>query len=111
MQRTLSLLRNGVVASVAETKARCEPIARDVLEPRQNKFWLHFPARNQPIAMLSLFYGEHVVGCDRFPKINVAERLQPLFNLFDILKNNHSNSLSQLCFATQFYLPKESTGW
>jgi hypothetical protein len=71
-------------------------------EPAQDQGSINLSARNQPIAMIAILQAQ-IIGRNRVPKFEVIQIFQPLFNILNIFKNNHANSVPDRWFAMQMY--------
>ena len=104
-----TLLGMGLVSAKPQSKSFAEIADRHALEAIEDSHFGHLAARNQPVTVFAICHGEDRPVLHGFPKGIIPQWLQPFFQLFDILKHNHGNSIPQCCFTTQFYQTKEST--
>lgn len=99
----------GLVSAEWQGKSFAEVADRHALETVEDGLCGNIAARNQPIAVIAICQGEDRPVLHGIPKGVIAQGLQPFFQLFNILKHNHSHIIPQRCFVTQFYQMKEST--
>jgi len=106
--RELGLLHSislGMMDAVFEVKLYRQAILSHALQYAQDKRLINFAADNHLIAMFSILKYQ-IVGFNGLPKDNVIERFKPGFNILDIFKNHHPNSLPVYEWFKQFYLKR-----
>lgn len=63
--------------------------------------------------MIPICNGEHTIGGKRLPEPDVAQRLQPFFNVLNVLENNHTSIVPHRGFEMQIFdygaIPKMQT--
>lgn len=78
-----------------QSKALRQRDPRLGLEAVEHCLLINDASRDLIIAMFSIAKGENAPVGDLFPELNVVERIQPGFHIFDVFKNNHVISVPQ----------------
>lgn len=93
----------GFIAPVKEIEPISQSIARRAFDTFKDCLRWHFPACNQPIAVLPFDDSEEAIGRNRVPERHVVKGSKPLFNILNIFEHNHGTIIPYHCFCMQFF--------
>ena len=96
----------GMVNAIFEMKLQGQRILSHALQDPQDQRLLYFAAGNHLIAVFTILQYQ-IVGFNGFPKGNVIERFKPGFNILDIFKNYHADSLPNSEWFKQIFLRRQ----
>ncbi|WP_373354479.1 hypothetical protein [Pseudoroseicyclus sp. CXY001] len=74
--------------AIRQTESHAHLNDGKILKPVEDQGGVNLSARDQLVAVIAILQVQ-MIGPDRFPKRDVAQRLQPLFDVLNVLKYNH----------------------